>query len=110
MKTLKNENELVEFINDNNFWFKGQNFDSYKKLEEAANLFFKENTESCENQEKYYNQFGLKVGECHLNDVKTEKYYIEESNIDVTVFFVEGYIDSGINEEDYFHGYYIVEN
>jgi hypothetical protein len=110
MKNFKNETELIKFVDFNVFWFRNHNFENYQVLEKAANDFFKENTESCEDQKKYYEKYGLEIGECHLNEIRTERYYIEENNIEITVNYVEGYIDSAVSEEDYFHGYYIIED
>jgi hypothetical protein len=107
MKDFENENELINYINSNNFWFKDHNFENYEDLKNAANLMFKENTESCENQKEYYNKCGLEIGDCYLDDIETEKYYLEEENITVTVNFIKGYLDSSVPIEDYFFGYYI---
>ncbi len=107
MKNFNTLEELVEFIGNENYYYNGNNFETYSELEEDANKYFNDTTEDYEDREKYYTEFGLKVGECHLECKKKEKYYIEESNTTATVHFYEAYIDSGVPEENYFYGFYI---
>lgn len=109
MKNFNTVEELVKFIGNENYYYNGNNFETYSELEENANEYFNSITEDYEDREDYYSEFGLKVGECHTKAVKPKKYYIEENNTTATVNFYEGYIDSGVPAEDYFYGFYITE-
>ena len=77
------------------------------EFKESAEEHFKTITEDSDDQEDYYSHFGLNVGECYIDKVKVEKFYVEEVGDVVTVEFYESYIDSGVNQEDYFHGFVI---
>lgn len=109
MKDFNTLEELVEFIGDENYYYNGNDFNTLEELKENANKYFNSVTEDYEDRDDYYSQFGVKVGECHIKPVKTEKYYIQENNTTATVHFYEGYIDSGVPAEDYFYGFYITE-
>lgn len=110
MKDVKNTTELIDLINSENYYYNGNDYENYNDLEEAANNFFNEITEDSDDKEKYYSDFGLKVGECFVREVKSETYYNEESNCTNTVKYYEAYIDSGVDAESYFYGYTIDEN
>jgi hypothetical protein len=110
MKTVKNESELVDIIDFQSYLYKGKKYDSYKDLKSASIEYFSSITAGFEDEEDYYDKFGLKIGECHLDTVKSEKYFNKGSNATITVDFVEGYIDSGAPEEDYFYGYFFTES
>ena len=108
MKTLNNTQEITELVESNNYYFQGQEFENFSDFyKNACNHF---NDIEFEYREYYYNQFGVELGECRFNKVKTEKYYVEDLKNVIEVQFYEAYIDSGVNEEDYFHGYILVEN
>jgi len=107
MNTLNTIEEVRQVVNNNNYYFKGNEFNSYSELESAAEEHFKSITEDSDDQEGYYNHFGLNVGEAHVDKVKVDKFYVEEVGDVVTVDFYESYIDSGVNQEDYFHGFII---
>lgn len=109
MKTFENTELIVEFVEYNNYYFKGNRFESFSELNNAACNHFNDVTEDYENREEYYKQFGVDLNDCRVEKVRVEKYFNEECNDVTTVEFYEGYIDSGVNEEDYFHGY-IVRN
>lgn len=107
MKNLTTIEEVRELVNNNNYYFKGNEFDGYFELKAAAEKHFKNVTEDIDNQEAYFKTFGLNVGEVHIDKVKVEKYFVDEVNTTVTVEFYKAYVDSGVSNEDYFHAYLI---
>lgn len=109
MKNVKNESELINKVEADNYYYRGQNFDNYFELKEYAEKFFNEITEDYEDREGYYSMFGLKAGECHLEKTRTESYFNEETNCVNTVHFYEAYIDSGVPADSYFYGFYITD-
>lgn len=107
MKNLKTIEELRELVNSENYYFQGNELDTFFDLQKASEEHFKQITEDQDDQEKYYQHFGLNVGEAHINKVKVENYFVDEVNTTVAVCFYESYIDSGVSNEDYFHAYLI---
>jgi hypothetical protein len=107
MKTLSKTQDVVELVDSSNYYFKGNKFNDYSEMRSAAEEHFMNVTEGSDNQEEYYNYFGLDLGEVHINTVKIEKYFVEEVNTTVIVTLYEAYIDSGVSNEDYFHAYTI---
>jgi len=112
MKEFKNEQEAIEAIESENYYYRDGQFENYAEIEKAANNYFREITENDlepDEEKEHYSKFGLEVGECHLEIVKTELFFNEEINATMKVYFVEGYIDPGVQTEDYFYGYFIEE-
>ena len=107
MQTIKNTELIVELVEYNNYYFKGNQFDSLLELENHACSYFNNITEDYEDREEYYKSFGVDLNDCVINKIRVEKYFNEEYNDITTVEFYEGYIDSGVDEVDYFHGYII---
>ena len=110
MKKVNSIEELQQLIEQEDFYYRGKRFESHSEIENAANEFFNENTAEYEDREKYYNSFGLDVGECFTSEVKVESYDGNDLNCLYKVHFYECYIDSGSSAEDYFYGYYITEH
>lgn len=108
MKKVQSMNELIDSIKSNNHCY-DRHFDTYFELLDDCKNFFKENTQDLENQQEYYEQFGLDFGDCFIDKVKTESYFNEEENCVNTVHFMEGYIDSGVPAESYYYGFYITD-
>lgn len=107
MKTVNTLEEVKELVNNGNYYYNGNEFENYTALEKAAKNFFLEITADNENQKEYYKHFGLELGEVRTERVKIEQYYVEDINCTVTVEFYEAYVDSGVSNEDYFHGYFL---
>ena len=105
MKTLNTIEELRDLLNSENYYSKGNEFDSYSDLEKSAKEFFLSITSDSDDQEEYYKTFGLDVGDVYLNREKVEKYFVEEVNDTVEVQFYEAYIDSGVSNADYYHAF-----
>jgi len=91
MKTLNTIQDLKDLVNNNNFYYKNNEFSDPFYLIESAEEHFKS-----------FNEDGF-----FIDKVKTEKYFVEEVNATVTVDFYEAYVDSGANAEDYFYGFII---
>ena len=91
MKTLNTIQDLKDLVNNNNYYYNGNEFKDYFELKESAEEHFKS-----------FNEEGVFV-----DKVKTEKYFVDEVNATVTVDFYEAYVDSGANAEDYFYGFTI---
>lgn len=91
MRDFKNIDEVVDFVNENNYWYNGNRFESFDELSKSANEHF----DVCD-------------VETHL--VKNEKYFDLDSQNTLTVSFYESYVDSGVGAEDYFYGYIISGN
>jgi hypothetical protein len=108
MKNVITVEEVRELVERNNYYFKGNEFEGYFELKAAAEEHFKTITKDYDDQEAYFKTFGLNVGEAHIEKVKVEKYFVEEENATVTVEYYEAYVDSGVNEGDYFHGFLVV--
>ena len=98
MKTLNTIQDLKDLVNNNNYYYKNNEFSDPFYLIESADEYFK----SFANGDSNYSTEGF-----FIDKVKTEKYLIEEVNATVTVDFYEAYIDSGVNAEDYFYGFTI---
>ena len=107
MQTIKNTELIVELVDFNNYYFQGNQFDSLLELENYACSYFNDITEDYEDRGEYYKSFGVDLNDCIINKIRVEKYFNEEYNDITTVEFYEGYIDSGVDEVDYFHGYII---
>ena len=107
MKTTANLSGLINKIGHENYYYKGNNFENYLELEKEANSHFKSITKDIEEEEDYCAHFELKIGECHLKEVREEMYSDDEFNMDFTIHFVESYIDPGVPAEDYFYGFHI---
>lgn len=106
MKNIANESELISQIEANNYYYKGNNFENYSSLENAAMEYFKSITADYDDVDGYYKKFGG----VHVEKVRNEMYYNEGGNTTLTVHFYEAYIDSGVPAEDYFYGFFITEN
>lgn len=107
MKDFKTLEDLVVFIKEEKCYYDREYHKDYDSLVIEANKHFSSITEDIEDRDDYYDSFGLKVGECHTDLVKKEKYKVEEGNTYVTVHFYECYIDYGVPVEDCFYGFYI---
>lgn len=106
MKNIANESKLISQIEANNYYYRGNSFENYSALENAANEYFKSVTADYDDVDGYYEKF---VG-VSIEKVRVENFYNEEGNTTLTVHFYEGWIDSGVPAEGYFYGYFIAEN
>ena len=98
MKTLNTIQDISVLVNNNNYYYRDNEFSHPFYLLKSAEEHFK----SFANGDSNYSTEGL-----FIDKVKTEKYFIEEVNATVTVDFYEAYVDSGANAEDYFYGFTI---
>ena len=90
MKTFKNIQELTEWFEAENYYYRGQQFDNYNEAQkEAENRF-----DDAEN--------------ISLDMVKMSKYYIEDLDDVVILSQYEAHAgDSGVPADDYFYAYII---
>ena len=98
-------NELRELINSNNHYFRNREFKNYFEFLSKAKQHFLSVTVDCDDQQAYFEMFGLDLGEVYVDDHRVEKYFVDEVNATVSVRYYEAYIDSGVNKENYFYGY-----
>lgn len=98
MKTLPTIQDLRGLVNNNNFYYKNNEFSDPSYLIASAEEHFKifANGDSDPITERVF-----------IDKVKSERYFVEEVNATVTVDFYEAYVDSGANAEDYFYGFII---
>ena len=98
MKTLNTIQDLRGLVNNNNYYYKDNEFSDPFYLIESADEYFKSfvSGDSNHRMEGFF-----------IDKVKTEKYFVDEVNATVTVDFYEAYVDSGANAEDYFYGFII---
>lgn len=89
MKTATTIEQVREVVNANNYSYRGNEFNSYFDLKTAAEEHFE------------------KIGEAKINKVKVDKYFVDEVNTTVSVEYYESHVDSGVNDEDYFHAFVI---
>lgn len=89
MKTFKNVNDLVEWFELENYYYRGQQFDNHYTAQKEAENRFDDETVS-------------------LDMVKMSKYYIEDLDDVVMLSQYEAHAgDSGVPAEDYFYAYVV---
>jgi hypothetical protein len=107
IKPFKTIEELEENLRDMYPMFSSNGFTYFHEMYRAAKEHFNSVTAEYEDRETYYNNFGLTLGDVHADQINTESFYIEDHNYYVAVNFYQFYIDSAVNEEDYFKAYWI---
>lgn len=109
-KTFDTEEQLIDYLeNGDEVNYNYQNkFKTFDDFEDNAKEHFNSITDSePKSKKKYYERFGLNVGDVQIEHKTVIFHLIEGGNI--SVIFCEAYIDPGVPLVDYYCGFYILE-